>query len=177
MPSARSLGLAVLLVTAGAAAIAVAARVSVPIPGSPVPQSLQTLAVCLAGAWLGPRRGPAAVVVYLAAGAAGLPVFADGAAGWRHLIGPTAGYLAGFAGAAWLVGRWAGRKLAVLFVVMLAAHAVILGLGWLRLGALTGWEESLRVGVAPFLWGGVVKAGVGAVLGSIRPGRQRRSDQ
>lgn len=178
---ARRLALALL----GVVGVTLAARVSVPIPGSPVPQSLQTLAVCLVGAGLGARWGGVSVLLYLAAGAFGLPAFADGAAGWRHLTGPTAGYLVGFVGAAWLVGFGVERmhrhsfaaRLALFCLLMLAAHAVILGLGWLRLGALTGWGEAWRVGVAPFVWGGVVKSVVGgAVVAQLRPITAGRSN-
>ena len=85
-------------------ALAVSARVSVPVPGSPVPQSLQTLAVVLVGAFLGPVRGGVAIGIYLILGAIGLGVFADGASGYDHLVGPTAGYLIGFVVAAVVVG-------------------------------------------------------------------------
>ena len=84
------------MMAAAVVAVALAAQVSVAIPGSPVPQSLQTLAVVLVGAWLGPVRGGAALILYVAIGAVGAPVFADGAAGAAHLSGPTSGYLAGF---------------------------------------------------------------------------------
>lgn len=91
-------------------AVALAAQVSVPVPGSPVPQSLQTLAVVLVGAWLGPRTGAIALTTYMVLGAAGLPVFADGAGGIEHLAGPTLGYLVGFVVAAALMGWWVRQR-------------------------------------------------------------------
>lgn len=143
------------------------ARVSVPVPGSEVPQSLQTLAVVLVGAWLGPRQGGLATAFYLGLGALGLPVYADGAGGAGHLVGPTAGYLAGFMFAAVLVGwgvRQARGGLLQAFLFMALAHLLILGLGWLRLSVQIGVSEALSTGVLPFLWGGVVKSGAGAVI-------------
>jgi len=71
----------------------------------PVSTTLQSLFVVLGGVLLGPRAGAAAAALYLLAGAAGLPVFAGGRGGVRHLIGPTGGYLFGFVLAAWLAGR------------------------------------------------------------------------
>ena len=114
--STRSVG----SVLAGVAAVALAARVSVPVPGSPVPQSLQTLAVVLVGAWLGSARGAAALVAYLLAGALGLPVFADGGAGPAYATGPTAGYLAGCVAGAALVGWWVRQSWGTTFARVLA---------------------------------------------------------
>lgn len=150
--------------------IAATARFSLPVPGSPVPQSLQTLGVALVGAWLGAREAGVALVVYLAVGAFGQPVFADGAAGASHLVGPTAGYLVGFVAGAVLVGWWAdveqsaslGSGLLQAFLCICGAHAVILGFGWLRLSLAIGPGAALSGGVTPFLWGGVVKSALGA---------------
>jgi biotin transport system substrate-specific component len=149
--------------------VAVSARMSVPVPGSEVPQSLQTLAVVLVGAWLGPRYGGLAAALYLALGAVGLPVYADGAGGAAHLLGPTAGYLVGFVLAAvfvgWGVGVGGARgRLIRAFLVMALAHLLILALGWLRLSLQIGASEALQTGVLPFLWGGVLKSGVGAAI-------------
>lgn len=149
-------------------AVAVAARVSVPVPGSPVPQSLQTLAVVLVGAFLGPRGGGGALALYLLVGALGVPVFADGAAGAAHLVGPSAGYLLGFVLAAVLVGWGVGSGgLLRAFLAMLCAHLVILGLGWARLAPTLGVLDALRSGVLPFLWGGVAKSAAGAAAWAI----------
>ena len=162
--STRSVG----TVLAGVAAVALAARVSVPVPGSPVPQSLQTLAVVLVGAWLGPARGATALVAYLLAGTLGLPVFADGTAGIAYTIGPTAGYLAGFVAATGFVGWWVrqrwGKTVASVWAGMAIAHGVILAAGWLRLTWALGAPTAFAAGVAPFLLGGLVKSGVGALL-------------
>jgi biotin transport system substrate-specific component len=144
------------------AAIVISARLDLPVPGSPVPQSAQTLAVLLVGYWLGARDGVLALLAYLLLGAIGIPVFANGASGLRHLVGPTSGYLAGFVIAAGMVG-WLSqrdhlRRFAPALGVMIAGHIVILSLGWLRLGITLGYGPALAQGVTPFLLGGVVKS-------------------
>lgn len=138
-------------------ALAVSARLEVSVPGSPVPQSLQTFAVVLVGAWMGPRRGMLVLVLYLVAGAVGLPVFAGGAAGVHQLLGPTGGYLVGFVLGAGVAGLL-GANLHNALLGMLLAHAVILGMGWGRLALLLGPGDAWVHGVAPFLWGGAVKS-------------------
>lgn len=149
-------------------AVALAAQVEVAIPGTPVPQSLQTLAVVVAGGLLGARRGAGAMALYALVGAAGVPVFAGGASGVDRLVGPTGGFLAGFVAAAALAGAWGEREGYARFLPalagMLLAHAVILAAGWGRLALLVGPETGWEQGVAPFLVGGVVKAGVAAGL-------------
>ena len=157
-----------LQVALGVAAVALAARVSAPVPGSDVPQSGQTLAVVLVGALLGHRLGAAALLAYVGAGALGAPVFSDGGAGWAHLVGPTAGYLAGFVAAAGAVGvaaerGWTTRLLPALGV-FLVAHALILGSGWGWLAVSTGPGAAWHDGVAPFLAGGVVKSLIAAAV-------------
>lgn len=159
--------------------VAVAARFSIPVPASDVPQSLQTLAVLLVGAWLGPAAGALALGAYVVVGAAGLPVFADGAAGPAVLTGPTAGYLAGFiAGAA--VAGWGARRLtavtdarsvqggavraALFLLVGLTVHALILGFGWIRLAGMIGAEAAWSGGVSPFLAGAVAKSAIATVV-------------
>ena len=169
-PTRPSLAVAALALLPAVAAIAVGARVDLPVPGSPVPQSLQTLAVVLAGALLGPRRGMVAVLVYLAAGATGLPVFAGGASGIHQLIGPTGGYLLGFVLGAGIAGALADPLHRAL-LGMLLAHLVILGLGWGRLALLLGPEAAWVHGVAPFLWGGAVKSAVALCMLALVRGR------
>jgi biotin transport system substrate-specific component len=159
------------------ALLAIGAQVSVSVPGTPVPQSLQTLAVVLVGGWLGPARGVVAVVVYVCLGAAGLPVFAEGASGAEHLVGATSGYLLGFVVAAGVRGWWVlsgGRdpfgfvRCAVGAVV---AHAIILALGWARLAVLVGPAEAWAQGVEPFVLGGILKAIVAAAILALVVGR------
>lgn len=139
---------------------ALAAQVSVPMV--PVPMTLQSLAVVLAGGVLGPRRGVAAMGLYLAAAAIGLPVLSDGRGGLEALTGPTAGYLVGFVLAAWASGeagrrRWLNRPVAGI-AILSAAHLLILlpGAVWLARGI--GWSDALAGGFTPFLPGAVVKS-------------------
>ena len=152
----------------GIVGVSIAARISVPLPGTPVPQSLQTVAVLLTGVGLGPALGGVALGLYVLLGAAGVPVFAEGASGLDHLTGPTAGYLAGFIAAAVLLGWWrrSGRceSLWLAFVGMVLGHGVILLLGWTWLAVLAGPADAFRQGVAPFVAGGVVKAAAAALV-------------
>jgi biotin transport system substrate-specific component len=153
----------------GACILTLSAKVNVP---GPVPMTLQTLAVMVLGATLGLRLSVAAVVIYIAQGAIGLPVFANTpplAAGLPYLMGPTGGFLLGFAVAAGLVGYAADRGLMrrpVLFgLVLAAANVVLLAIGcvWLALAAKVasgngiGFARAFTVGVQPFLLGNALK--------------------
>lgn len=156
---------AAVLAVAGVVLIAVSARVAVPLPL--VPMTLQTLAVLLVGAVYGAGLGATTVLLYLAAGALGLPVFAGAASGLAALQGPTAGFLAGFVAAAALAGRFGGSgAFWRLLAVMAAGHAVIVlcGFLWLAFGAGLGAAKAWRAGVAPFLAGAAVKSLLGAVV-------------
>lgn len=168
-PSAtRSLTFDVPLVLASSALLALSAQVAVPLPFSPVPVTAQTLALTLLAAALGRGRASAMALTYLAEGAAGLPVFAGGAAGPQILVGPTGGYLAGFLPAAWLVGALAERGFDRRFwttaVAMFAGNAVVLFFGAAWLARFVGVERAFALGVAPFLAGDVVKTLIAAVL-------------
>jgi biotin transport system substrate-specific component len=155
-------------VVLGVLGVVLCARVTFPVPGSAVPQSAQTLGVLVVGALLGARNGTLALAGYLVLGGVGLPVFADGASGWAHLVGPTAGYLAAFVLVAGAVGRAAelghlrrsGRAVAVMF----GGHVVILALGWSRLAWTMGAYRAYEVGVAPFLVGGIMKSLTAAAI-------------
>jgi biotin transport system substrate-specific component len=140
-------------VLAFAAATAFGAKVAIPLPGTPVPFTLQVAFVLLAGALLGARLGAASQLAYLAAGAAGAPVFAAGG-GLFYLLGPTGGYLLAFPLAAWVVGAVAGRAggLMRLAIALVAGVAVIYGGGAAWLAVLAGAPgRALLVGAAPFL--------------------------
>ena len=152
--------------------IALAAQVSIPLPFTPVPVTLQTFAVVLTGALLGSRRGAAAILLYLAEGLAGLPVFSLGRAGFAHLLGPTGGYLVGFVAAVWLVGLLVERRLAATFLgalfVLIAGHLVpyVTGVAWLA--ASLGVSRAVALGFVPFLAGDALKvaASVGVLAGA-----------
>lgn len=176
---ARDRRVAALLAVGFAGALAVASQVALRIPGTPVPMTLQPLVVVLAGLWLGPRLGAASMIIYLAAGAMGLPVFAaipELPQGAARFLGPTGGYLWAYPMAAFLAGtigeRWpsfAGRTLAS------AAGILLLHLGGVaQLLMLTGNAATAATyGTLPFLAMDVVKAVLG---GALSPARSTRPD-
>lgn len=152
-----------------AVALAAAAQVAIPIPGTAVPLTLQPFVVVLAGLWLGPRAAAASMTLYLVAGAAGLPVFAPGGLpGVLRLTGPTGGYLLAYPLAAFVTARLAAprRERYLGRVVAALAGIAVMYLGGLaQLWALTGSVTSaLQVGVLPFVTADVVKAHVAAAL-------------
>ncbi len=154
-----------------ALATAIGARISVPLPLTPVPMTLQTLFVLLSGAMLGPALGATAQLTYLAAGIVGLPVFTAGA-GLAYLLGPTGGYLIAFPVAAFLAGVVVDRVpregpvgAALTFVALFAASIVVLlgGAGWL--GITTGdYAAAFAIGFLPFLVGDLLKVALTALL-------------
>ena len=101
-----ALGVRGLTVVLGAVLVALAAQVSIPLPGTPVPMTLQPMAVLLVGGLLGARLGALSMILYLAMGAAGLPVFTPTVplVGVARLFGPTGGYLLAYPVAAFAVG-------------------------------------------------------------------------
>lgn len=146
-----------------AALMAVGAMISIPMgPISPVPVSLQTLFVLLAGLILGPRGGALAVALYLAAGGLGLPVFTGGKSGLAAFIGPTGGFLVGFLPSAVICGFARSNPVKptpVLLAFCALATAVTLILGALQLSAVLSisLSKAVAVGIVPFLPGAVVK--------------------
>ena len=107
--ASRDRRIAVAGVIGFAVALAAASQVAIPVPGTSVPMTLQPLAVVLAGICLGPGAGAASMVLYLAAGAAGLPVFApEGLPGAARLVGPTGGYLLAYPLGAFAAGGSCG---------------------------------------------------------------------
>jgi biotin transport system substrate-specific component len=158
----------VILVALGTALLTLSAKVNLPLPY--VPMTLQTLAVLVIGAAYGAGLGTATVVVYLAEGAMGLPVFAGPVGGLAPLFGPTAGYLFGFVAAAfvtgWLSERGWDRSVLCLFVAMAFGHLLILaaGFGWLAFGMRLGVEKAWLVGIVPFIAASLIKNALGAAL-------------
>jgi biotin transport system substrate-specific component len=147
------------------------AQVAIPLPFTPVPVTGQTFSVRLTGGILGARLGLITLLGYLLAGAVGLPVFQPGgAAGVERFFGPTAGYLAGFAVSAWLMGRFAergwdrrfGRGLAAMLLASLPIY--VLGLAGLWLWQPMPLGTLLAKGLWPFLPGDVVKLVLAAGL-------------
>jgi len=132
------------------------ARLAVPLPGTPVPGTLQTLPVLMAGLFLGPGPGCLSQAIYLALGLGGLPVFALPGAGPAYLIGPTGGYLIGFVATPWVVGLAAGRRggagtgrrLGALLVGLFVLHAC--GFAGLLPYVSGNAGAALRAGFLPF---------------------------
>ena len=157
-------------VVSGALIVAGAAQVSIPLPGTPVPMTLQPMAVLLVGGLLGARLGALSMILYLAMGAAGLPVFTPTVplVGVARLLGPTGGYLLAYPVAAWVVGwltpGWQPgvNKPWLRTTGAVAAGLVLIHLGGLaQLAILTGDVSSAaRFGTIPFLLGDLLKLAI-----------------
>jgi biotin transport system substrate-specific component len=158
------------LVVAGALLIYLSARISIPVPGSPVPITGQTFGVLLVGGGLGFRRGLIGVALYVLLGVIGLPFFAEGGRGISVIWGATGGYLIGFVVAGALVGRLAelgwDRRIGGALGAMLLGSAVIyaIGLPWLGIVIGTSPAETVAKGLTPFLVGDALKLLLAAVL-------------
>jgi biotin transport system substrate-specific component len=160
----------VLFVVAGTALVAGAAQISVSLPFTPVPITGQTFAVLLVGAALGTVRGCASLLLYLAVGIAGAPVYADHAHGWAVVTSASGGYLVGFVLAAAATGflaehRW-DRRFSSSISLMLTGSVIIylVGLTWLAVVLNTGLEKTLELGLYPFVPGDVFKLYLAAAL-------------
>lgn len=156
---------------AAAAAITLAARLSYDLPPGPVPVTLQSLAVLLAGSILGPGRALLAILLYIAAGAAGAPVFAGGMGGLDHVTGRTGGYLMGFIPATLLTGLLAAqardRQYRAALAILLGGHALIFLFGVSYLSRFIGGQAAFFNGLVPFLPGAAVKSLLGAIVLSL----------
>lgn len=158
------------LALAGSIALCVSAKIQVPF--YPVPMTMQTFVVLMVGMAFGWRLGAATVLLYLAQGALGLPVFAgtpEKGIGLAYMTGPTGGYLLGFVFAAalagWLAERGFDRNVMLTAVAMLLGNAVIYIPGLLWLGAVVGWDKPvLEWGLTPFLFGDATKLALAALL-------------
>jgi len=157
-----------LLVLGASALIAIAAQIAIPLPFTPVPLTLQPLAVIFLGAALGSTRGAAAAALYLLEGFSGLPVFAQGHGGPAWFAGATAGYLLSYPFAAWVAGfvseRGWGSSVIRAVTGMLLALTVIYAGGWSWLAVLTDARTAYIGGVAPFVIADIVKVALGAAL-------------
>ena len=170
------------IVVAGSALVAVCAHLALPLWFTPVPLTLQPMAVLLLGLVLSPRLAAATLGAYLAEGALGLPVFAPGPAltgGLAHLLGPTGGYLMAYPAAAMLISylwRRGGRGFSMALASAAAGNLLILMSGALWLAALshTPARTVLTLAVLPFLPGDGLKVAAAAALASgFRRMRQR----
>ncbi len=170
------------LVIGAAALVGITAQVAIPLPFTPVPITLQTFAVLLAGAALGPMRGVSSMLVYLAIGMAGVPWFAQQNSGWAF---PTFGYIIGFVLAAGLTGALARRGLDRTVIgtigLMTLGNLVIYAVGVPYLAAAIGASltDAIRLGMTPFLVGDALKillaAGLLPLTWRLVGDRERRS--
>ena len=149
------------LVVVGSLLLWASAKIHVPF--WPVPMTLQTGAVMLLALVMGPRLAIAAIALYMAQGAMGLPVFSgtpERGIGLAYMMGPTAGYMVGWFLAAAFLGWVATRSRHGLVLFAAALVAIVLnyapGLAWLSV--FTGWDQVIALGAAPFILGDVVKA-------------------
>ncbi len=160
---------AVVLAVLGTVLLWLSAKVKLDV--GPVPVTMQTFVILGLGAAYGWRLGVATLLLYLAEGAAGLPVFSgtpEKGLGLAYMTGPTGGYLVGFVLAAAIIGFFAERGLDRnpfnMFIAMLIATTVIYvpGLAWLA--TLVGGEKAIQFGLMPFIWGDVIKAALAAAM-------------
>jgi biotin transport system substrate-specific component len=158
------------LVVGAVALTALCAQISFYLPGNPVPVTLQTFAVLLSGAALGANRGAAAMLLYIAIGMIGLPVYADGKHGIDIVTGVTGGYLIGFLIAAFVVGRLSEARLdrrpltALPLFLIGSAIIYLIGVPWLAVSADQGLGWAISNGFVDFIPGDLVKAAAAAGL-------------
>ncbi len=156
------------LVVAGSLVLWASAKIQVPF--WPVPMTLQTLAIMVIAATFGMRLGVATVLLYLAEGAFGLPVFAgtpEKGIGLAYMIGPTGGFLVGFVLAVglvgWLAERGLDRSAFRLFGAMLVGDVIVFAVGLFWLGTLLGWDKPILAwGLYPFVLGDLTKIALAA---------------
>ena len=167
---------AIILAVLGTALLWLSAKVKLDV--GPIPITLQSLVILGLGAAYGWRLGAATLMLYLAQGAAGLPVFAGGMGGIGRIIGPTGGYLIGYLPAVFIIGcisEKARGRIAWDIIGMLAGTIVLYACGVTWLKTLTGmpWPKTLAVGMFPFLVGDNFKlakdSGITAVATQLRP--------
>jgi len=160
----------VILAVLGSLALWLSAKIQVPF--YPVPMTMQTFVVLVIGMAFGWRLGAATVLLYLAEGAAGLPVFAntpERGIGIAYMVGPTGGYLLGFLVSAAFVGYLAergwDRGVVRTLAAMVIGTVIIFALGVAWLGSLIGWDKPvLELGVTPFLYGAAFKIALAAAV-------------
>lgn len=167
----RSLATDATLVLTGAVLVGLLAQVAIPLAGSPVPITGQTLGVLLVGGSLGMRRGALSMLAYLAIGVAGVPWFSEGSGGTSSLAAPSFGYIIGFVFAAALIGWLAQRQWDRRPVLSMAGFALAslvpfgFGIPYLAVATQTGDLNQLLVwGFYPFLLGGLVKWAIAAAI-------------
>jgi len=156
-------------IVGGTLFIAALAQIAIPVPGSPVPVTGQTLAVYLIGTTYGARLGFATFSTYLLAGIAGAPVFAPAATvGLARLTGATGGYLIGMLVATLILGaladRKADQKFKTSFPALIFGSVIVFAFGliWLNVSLNLTWAQTISAGLTPFIFGEVIKIAITA---------------
>jgi len=158
----------IMLAIVGSLALWASAKISIPF--YPVPMTMQTFVVLMIGMSCGWRLGGATILLYLAEGAIGLPVFSgtpERGSGLAYMAGPTGGYLLGFVISAvtvgWLAERGCGRNAFTTLAAMTLGTAVIFAAGLIWLGSVIGWDKPiLALGLTPFIFGAAIKIALAA---------------
>lgn len=154
------------LIAGGTLFLSALAQVAIPVPGSPVPVTGQTLGVLLIGTTYGAGLGLATFATYLLAGIAGAPIFAGSGFGVEKITGATGGYLVGMFAATYLLGFLANRHMDQKFVTalpsMLGGTLVTFSFGLIWLHHFTGkdWAWTISAGLTPFIMGEVLKIAI-----------------
>jgi biotin transport system substrate-specific component len=165
-----------LFIVGGVGFISAMAQVSIPVPGSPVPVTGQTLAALLVGTTYGARLGFTTFATYLLAGIAGAPIFAPSATSANHgidrVMGATGGYLIGMLLASLILGyladRRADQKFLTSYPALLLGEVIIFGIGllWLHNSLNLSWSATIAAGFTPFILGEALKI---AIVGTSLP--------
>ena len=165
IPRSTALSNAVLVVS-GVLGLAVLAQIAIPVPGSPVPVTGQTLGVLILGTAYGSTLGVTTFGLYLLAGIAGAPVFANSGQGLDRIVGATGGYLIGMLVATFVLGQLARFRLDQNFLTALPSMLIgtittfSFGLVWLHQYTGQSWDWTIKAGLTPFIVGEVLKIAI-----------------
>ena len=165
IPRSTALSNAVLVVS-GVLGLATLAQIAIPVPGSPVPVTGQTLGVLILGTAYGSTLGVTTFAIYILAGVAGAPVFANSGNGLDRIVGATGGYLIGMLVATFVLGQLARFRLDQNFLTALPSMLIgtittfAFGLVWLHQYTGQSWDWTIKAGLTPFIVGEVLKIAI-----------------
>ena len=165
IPRSTALTNAVLVVS-GVLGLAALAQIALPVPGSPVPVTGQTLGVLILGTAYGSTLGVTTFALYILVGIAGAPVFANSGHGLDRIVGPTGGYLVGMLIATFVLGQLAHFRLDQKFLTALPSMLIgtvttfTFGLVWLQQYTGESWSWTFNAGLTPFIFGEMLKIAI-----------------